>query len=78
MPQHLIALMYNLNCGQKATVRIWRDDGFLQAKVSDKGAFLSSYLFNLYMEHTGKSGLDSKEEKLDDTILLAESSNDLK
>lgn len=67
-------------------------NGFLQAKLSDKGAFLSFYLFNLYKEHIiQKAGLDSDEggvkisgrniNKLryaDDTNLLAESSNDLK
>lgn len=43
VPQHLTVLMPNLYCGQEATVRTGygETDGFLEAKVSDKGAFYS-------------------------------------
>lgn len=41
VPQHLIVLMHNLYGGQEATVSTGygETDGFLQAKVSDEGAF---------------------------------------
>ena len=91
-PQHLTVLMHNLFCGQEATVRTeyeeieWLPIG----KGSDKGEF---YLICLICTQnvSWKTGLDSDEggEKIggrninnlrytDDTILLAESSNDLK
>lgn len=53
VPQYPTVLMHNLYCVQEATVRTacgeteWFPE---EAKVSDKGAFLS-LLFNLYTEH---------------------------
>ena len=43
VPQHLTVLMHNLYYGQEATVRTGygETDGFLEAKVSEKGAFYS-------------------------------------
>ena len=68
-----------------------RQNGFRQAKVSDKGAFyLPTYLVSVQNISYKKIGLDPEEglkiggrnishlRYADDTILLAENSNDLK
>ena len=92
--QHLIVLMCNLHCGQKATVRTEYGDTewFPMGKGVRQGYILSSYLFKLYTEHIiRKTGLVSDGGGVKtggrnihdlryagDTILVAESSNDLK
>ena len=68
-----------------------RQNGFRQAKVSDEGAFyLPTYLVSMQNISYKKIGLDPEEglkiggrnishlRYADDTILLAENSNDLK
>ena len=94
MPQHLIGLLHNLYCEQKATVQTEYGDTewFSISKGVRKVCILSPYLFNWYTEHIiYKTELDSEEGRLkiggrninnlkyaDDSILLAESRNDPK
>lgn len=64
IPRHLIALMHNLYCGQEALSGqdMERQDDFLQAKVSDRGAFnLPTCLICMQNMYKKKSGLDSEE-----------------
>ena len=92
--EHLIVLMKNLNEGQEATVCISHGDTewFGISKGVQQGCILSLYLFNLYAEkimhkaELDEDGLGVRVGRLrftnlqnaNDTILMAESSEDLK
>ena len=92
--EHLIVLMKNLYEGQEATVCTSHGDTewFGIGKGVQQGCILSPYLFNLYAEkimckaELDEDGLEVRVGRLmltnlwysDDTILMAESSEDLK
>ena len=93
IPDHLTCLLRNLCAGQEATVRIgYGTKGFISGKGVRQGYILSPCLFNLYAEYIMRhAGLDEAQAGIriarknmnnlryaDDTILMAESEEELK
>ena len=94
IPDHLTCLLRNLYAGQEATVRTGHETThwFQIAKGVHQGCILSSCLFNLYSEYIMRNaGLDEAQTEIkiagrninnlryaDDTILMAESEEELK
>ena len=94
IPDHLSCLLRNLYAGQEATVRTGhRTTDFLQiSKGLCQGCILSPCLFNFYAEYIMRnSGLEETQAEIkvagrnisnlryaDDTILMAESEEELK
>ena len=94
IPDHLTCLLRNLYAGQEATVRTGHGttDWFQIGKEVCQGYFSSACLFNLYAEYTmRKAGLEEAQAGIkisrriinnlryaDDTILMAESEEELK
>ena len=92
IPDHLTCLLRNLYAGQEATVRSGHGttDWFQIGKGVHQGCILSPCLFNLYAEYILRNaGLKQAEIKIswrnisnlryaDDTILTAESEEELK
>ncbi|KAF7245236.1 hypothetical protein EYD10_08652 [Varanus komodoensis] len=94
VPDHLICLLRNLYVGQEATMRTGHrtTDWFKIEKGVRQGCIPSPWLFNLYAEHImRKAGLDESPVGIktagrninnlryaDDTILMAESEEQLK
>src|SRR5574340_217593 len=94
IPGHLICLLRNLYAGQEATVRTGygTTDSFQIGKGVSQGCILSPCLFNLYAEYImSNAGLDEAQAGIkidrrninnlryaDDTILMAESEEELK
>ena len=91
---HLTCLLRNLYAGQEATVRTGHGttDWFPIGKGVRQGCILSSFLFNLYAEYIMRNaGLEEAQAGIkitgtninnlryaDDTILMAESEEELK
>ena len=94
IPEHLTCLLKNLYAGQEATVRTGHGttDWFQIGKGVRQGCILSPCLFNLYSEYIMRNdGLDDAQAGIktarrninnliytDDTILMAESEEELK
>ena len=94
IPDHLTCLLINLYSGQEATVRPGHGttDWFQIGKGVHQGCILSPCLFNLYAEYIMRNtgleetqvGIKIAERNLnnlryaDDTILMAESEEELK
>ena len=94
IPDHLTCLLRNLYAGQEATVRTGHrtTDWFQIGKGVRQGCILSSYLFILYAEYIMRNaGLEEAQTGIkiarrninnlryaDDTILMAESEEELK
>ena len=94
IPEYLTCLLRNLYAGQEATVRTGHEttDWFQIGKGVHQGCILSPCLFNVYAEYIMKNaGLDEAQAGIkiarrnisnlryaDDTILLAESEEELK
>ena len=92
VPDHLTCLLRNLYAGQEATVRTGTTNWFQIRKGVHQGCILSPCLFNLYAEDNMRStGLDEGQAGIkvsgrninnprysDDTILMAESKEELK
>ena len=94
IPDHLTCLLRNLYAGQEATVRTVHrtTDWFQIGKGEHQGCILSSCLFNLYAEYLIRNtGLDEAQAGIkiagrninhlryaDDTILMADSEEELK
>ena len=94
IPDHLTHLLRNLYAGQEATVRTGHGttDGFQKGKGVRQGCILSPRLFNLYAEYIMRNaGLEEAQAGIkiagrnsnnlryaDDTILMAESEEELK
>jgi len=94
IPDHLICLLINLYAGQEATIRTGHGtaDWFQIRKGVSQGCILSPCLFNLYAEYIMRNaGLDEAQAGIkiarkninnlryaDDTILMAESEEELK
>ena len=92
IPDHLTCLLRNLYAGQEATVRTGHGttDWFQIGKGVHQGCILSPCLFNLYAEYILRNaGLEEAQIKIarrninnlryaDDTILMAESEQELK
>ena len=94
IPDHLTCLLGNLYAGQKATVRTGHGttDWFQIGKRVYQGCILSPCLFNLYADYIMRNtGLEEAQAEIkiagkninklryaDDTILMAESEEDLK
>ena len=94
IPDHLTCLLRNLYAGQEATVRTEHGttDWFQIGKGVCQGCILSPSLFNLYAEYIMRNaGLEEAQPGIkiawrhinnlryaDDTILLAESEEELK
>ena len=94
IPDHLTCLQRNLYAGQEETVRTKHEtmDWFNIGKVVHQGCILSSCLFNLYAEYIMRNaGLDEAQAGIktarrninnlrytDDTLLMAESEEELK
>ena len=93
-PDHLTCLLRNLYEGQEATVRTGHEttDWFQIGQGVRQGCILSRYLFNLYAEYIMRNaGLEEAQAEIkiagrninnlryaDDTILMAESEEELK
>ena len=93
-PDHLICLLRSLYAGQETTVTIGHGttDWFQIGKGVHQGCILSPYLFNLHAEYIMRNtGLDEAQAGIkiagrninnlryvDDTILMAESEEELK
>ena len=94
IPDHLACLLRNMYAGQKATGRTGRGitDWFQIGKGEHQGCILSPCLFNLYAEYIMQDArLDEAQTGIkiagrninslryvDDTILMAESEEELK
>ena len=94
IPDHLTCLLINLYAGQESTVRTGHGttDWFQIGKEVCQGYMLSSCLFNLYAKYIMRNaGLDESQAGIniarrninnlryaDDTILMAESEEELK
>ena len=94
IPDHLICLLRNLYAGQEATARTGHGttDWFQIGKGVHQSCILSPCLFNLYAENIMRNaGLDEAQARIkvagrninnlsyaDDTILMAESEEELK
>ena len=94
IPDHLTCLLRYLYAGQEATVRTVHEtvDWFQIGKAICQGCILSPYLFNLYAEYiVQNAGLNEAQAGIkisgrninnlryvDDTILTAESEEELK
>ena len=94
IPDHLTCLLRNLYAGQEATVRTGHrtTDWFQIGKGVRQGGVLSPCLFNLYAEYIMRNaGLEETQAGIkmawrninslryaDDTILMAESEEELK
>ena len=94
IPDHLTCLLRNLYAGQEATVRTGHGitDGFQMGKGVRRGCILSRWLFNFYAEYIMRNaGLEEAQAGIkiagrnitnlryaDDTILMAESEEELK
>ena len=94
LPDHLTCLLRNLYAGQEATIRTGHGttDWFQIGKGVLQGCILSPCLFNFYAEYIMRSaGLDEAQAGIkiagrnisnlryaDDTILMAESEEELK
>ena len=94
IPDHLICLLRNLYASQEATVRTGHGttDWFQTGKGVCQGCILSSCLFNLYAEYIRRNaGLEEAQAGIkiarrninnlryaDDTILMAESEEEVK
>ena len=94
IPHHLTCLLRNLYAGQKATVRTGHGttDWFQVRKAVCQGCILSLCLLNLYAEyimqnaglHEAQAGIKISRRNInnlrytDDTILTAESEEELK
>ena len=94
IPDHLTYLLRNLYAGQKATVRTGHGttDWFQIGKGLHQGCMLSACLFNFYVEYIMRNtGLEEAQAGIkiagrninnlryaDDTILMAESEEELK
>ena len=94
IPNHLSCLLRNLYAGQEATVRTGHrtTDWFQTGKGVHQGCILSPCLFNLYAEYIMRNaGLEKAQDGIkiagrsinnlryaDDTILMAESEEELK
>ena len=94
IPDHLICLLRNLCAGQEATVRTGHGttDSFQIGKGVHQGCILSPCLFNFYAKYImwnagldeGQTGIKIPGRKInnfrytDDTILIAESEEELK
>jgi len=94
LPDHLTYLLRNLHAGQEATVRTKHGtmDGFQIGKGVHQGCTLSPCLFNLRAEYIMRNArLDEAQAEIkiarrninnlryaDDTILMAESEEELK
>ena len=94
IPDHLICLLKNLYAGQEATVRTRHGTTawFKIRKEVCQGCILSPYLFNFYAEYIMRNaGLEETQAGIkiagrninnfryaDDTILMAESEEELK
>ena len=94
IPDHLTCILRNLYAGQEATVRSEHGttDWFQIRKGLHQGCVLSPCLFNLYAEYIMQNaGLDESQAGIktarrninnlryaDDTILMAESKEELK
>ena len=94
IPDHLTCLLRNLYAGQEATVRTGHGttDWFQIGKGVRQGCILSPCLFNLYAEYIMRNaGLEESQAGIkiymrninnlryaDDTILMAESKEELK
>ena len=94
IPEHLICLLRNLYAGQEATVRTGHGttDWFQIGKGVHQGCILSSCLFNFYADYIMRNaGLEEAQAGIniagkninnlryaDDTILMAESKEELK
>ena len=94
IPDHLTCLLRNLYAGQEATVRTRHGttNWFQIGKGVHQGCILSPYLFNLYAENIMlNTSLDEAQAGIkiagrninnlryaDDTILMAESEEELK
>ena len=92
--RHLTCLLRNLHAGQEATVRTGHGttDWFQIRKGVHQNSILSPYLFNLYAEYIMRNaGLEETQAGIliagrninnlryaDDTILMAESEEELK
>ena len=94
IPDHFNCLLQKVYAGQEATVRIGhgKTEWFQMGKGVPQGCILSPCLFNLYAEYImRKAGLDEAQAAIkfsgsninnlryaDDTILMAESEEELK
>ena len=92
IPDHLTCLLRNLYTGQEATVRTGHGttDWFQIGKGVHQGCILSPCLFNFYAEYIKRNaGLEETQAGIsgrninnlryaDDTILMAESEEELK
>ena len=94
IPDHLTSLLGNLYAGQEATVRTGQGttDWFQIGKGVRQGYVLSPCLFNFYVEYIMRNtGLEETQTEIkiarrninnlryaDDTILMAESEEELK